>query len=268
MILNCPICGSAVVNDYLATARHKLVKCVSCGLIRVADFRSEETSYAEDGYFAERNQYVQRWDEFSAIFDNLMAKIARFKRAGRLLDVGSGVGCLISSALRHGYTAQGVELSAWASRFAREEKGLDVFSGLLENAELESGSFDVVVINHVLEHVEKPGSILLEIRRLLKPDGLLVIGVPNIGSIMARLKGEKWASLKPEEHIWHFTPATFRRLVRDTGFKEVWFEAKDNYTVNDWGIKAIIVRGINALARLTNRSEAMLLFCEKAGSVK
>lgn len=60
----------------------------------------------------------------------------------------------------------------------------------------------MVVINHVLEHVDNPRLMLSEIRRILKRDEIIMVSVPNIGSLMARIKGSKWESLLPEEHIW------------------------------------------------------------------
>lgn len=262
--MNCTICGEVDADEYLTVGRYQFVKCRTCDLITIANFSHEETSYVADDYFVLKNRYVERWEDFSTLFDGLMTKIGRFRKSGKLLDVGAGVGCLVASALRYGFSAQGIEVSKWAARFAREEKGLPIRTGLLEDAEFGPDYFDVVVINHVLEHVDDPKGMLAEVRRILKPGGMLVIGVPNIGSIMAHLKGGRWASLRPEEHIWHFTPVTLKHLVRESFFKELWFEAKDNYEVEGWGAKDLAIRAINALAVATNRSEAMLLFAEKA----
>lgn len=234
-------------------------------MIRTDDFAAQARSYDDDDYFVSRNRYVQQWEMFSRIFDLLMEKIVRFKPGGRLLDVGAGVGTLVAAAHARGYTACGVELSPWAARFASEDKGLDIFTGLLESAGFPNQGFDVVTINHVLEHLENPQATLQEIGRILAPDGLLVIGVPNIGSIMAGLKGARWASLRPDEHIWHFTPATLRRLVQQSGFEELYFESRDNHQVAGWGPKDLAVRLINAVAVVFGRSEAMLLFCKKSG---
>jgi len=261
-VVFCGLCGSSEAAGYLGVREYRLVRCRGCGLVYVANFGIGGTAY-EDDYFIRKNQYVNSWDDFCAVFEVLVNKIVRFKQTGTLLDVGSGVGTLLHVARNRGFTVKGVELSPWASAFARDEKGLDVTTGMLEDAMLRTASFDVVVINHVLEHVPDPRVLLAEIRRILKDDGLLVIGVPNIGSIMAQLKGARWASLKPEEHIWHFTHATLRRLVAEAGFGEICFEAKDNYPVSGWGVKEILQRVINLIAVLTDRSEAMLLFADK-----
>jgi 2-polyprenyl-3-methyl-5-hydroxy-6-metoxy-1,4-benzoquinol methylase len=228
---------------------------------------TEETPYADGDYFTRKNRYVARWDEFYGMFEFLVDKIARFKQGGAFLDVGAGVGTLMYAAGKKGFAVTGVEISPWASLFAREEKGLNVMTGSLEDMNLLTESFDVVVLNHVLEHVDRPRNLLSEVKRLLKKDGLLVIGVPNIGSLMARIKKSAWASLRPEEHIWHFTPTTLRRLLDDIGFREIYFEAKDNYPVQGWGPFKLFRRIVNGIAEASNRSEAMLLFAEKNNNV-
>jgi len=260
--MNCGLCGSAKNVIFLMTESYRLIKCEECGLIYTDSFGKSQ-SYAEKDYFVLKNQYVDRWDEFCVIFDSLLDKIVKFKRTGRLLDVGAGVGTLLFVAARRGFVVQGVEVSEWASAFAREEKGLDVLTGTLEDARLETETFDVVVINHVLEHVVNPRTLLVEVHRILKNDGLLVIGVPNIGSIMACLRGSKWKSLRPEEHIWQFSPVTIKWLAKETGFTELYFESRENYPVIGWGPKAVLIRIINGVSVLTGRSEAMLLFATK-----
>jgi 2-polyprenyl-3-methyl-5-hydroxy-6-metoxy-1,4-benzoquinol methylase len=261
--MNCGFCGSSTSALLLRSGSHRLVKCASCGLVYTDSYGAGATSYAEDDYFTRKNQYVSRWNEFCDIFEPLLDKVVRFKREGKLLDVGAGVGTLLSVAARRGFIVQGVEVSEWAAAFARKEKGLDVLTGPLENACLETESFDIVTINHVLEHVQDPLALLREIHRILKNDGLLVIGVPNFGSIMAGLLGAKWPSLRPEEHIWHFTPATLTQMIAKSGFDEAYFEAKENHPGAGWRPAALLRKIINPLAVLTSRSEAMLLFATK-----
>lgn len=259
--MQCGLCGSENKKNHLKSGRYHLVRCAECGLVYTDNFYESDISYHDDHYFTQRNQYVQRWDEFCALFSILFDKICRFRQGGTLLDVAAG--CLAATAAKRGFTVCGVEVSDWAARFAREEKCLRVFTGKLEEAGFEPGFFDVIVINHVLEHVEKPRLMLQEARRLLKPEGLLVVGVPNIGSIMATLKGGRWASLLPEQYVWHFSPATLRKLLEVSGFRELYFEARENYPVAGWSIESVFRRVVNALSVMTNRSEAMLLFCSR-----
>jgi SAM-dependent methyltransferase len=260
----CPVCNGVKLKAFIKADMYQLRQCESCGLIRTDEFDAGGTSYETDEYFVDKNRYLESWGKFCLLFDGLLDKITAFKKTGLFLDVGCGVGCLLNCAKERGFTAQGVEISPWAAGFAREKTGLDVVTGSLEEAAYHSDMFDVVVVNHVLEHVPDPGTLLREIQRIVKPDGLVVVGVPNAGSIMARLAGAQWASLRPEEHRWHFTPDTIKALVRKEGFLLLHFEARDNYAAVGWGLKTIVRRVINGIAVLTDRGEAMLVFATKS----
>lgn len=245
---------------------HVLERCSGCGLVYVANFSPDSISYRSDEYFVRKNEYVQHWEEFCVLFRRLLEKIERYKPHGDLLDVGAGVGILLHVARQRGFITHGVEVSEWASAYARDERKLDVVTGTLEDAAYPDTQFDVVVINHVLEHVPDPLEMLRNARRILKDDGVIVVGVPNIGSIMAGVLRERWPSLRPEEHIWHFNPFTLRRLIWKAGLREVHFEARDNYTACGWRPKAVARRVINGASVLTNRSEAMLIITMKQHS--
>lgn len=265
MISPCPICGAETVKEFIKAETFQLMQCDSCGLLWTDAFDKRGISYDTDEYFVDKNRYLESWDTFCLHFDGLLDKITAYKKTGTFLDVGCGVGCLVSRAKERGFSSEGVEISTWAAGFARDRKGLNVITGSLEEAAYAPDMFDVVVVNHVLEHVPDFGVLLREVRRILKSDGLLVVGVPNIGSIMARFAGAQWASLRPDEHRWHFTPETIKALIKKEGFCRLSFEARDNHPVVGWGLKSILRRLINWIALITNQGEAMLVFAIKSG---
>ncbi len=262
----CCICDCAEVAPRFTLGTHAFVQCNHCKLVYIANFTFDDSTYKSDYYFVLKHEYVKRWDEFCSLFEHLVARIMRFKQEGIFLDIGAGVGTLVQVAGDHGFRAHGVEVSEWASAYARDERGLNVVTGTIEDAAFPDAYFDVIVVNHVLEHVTDPAKLLGEANRILKDNGVIIVGVPNIGSIMSRLLRERWPSLRPEEHIWHFTPRTLRRLMNKTGFQEIWFEARDNYSAQGWGPRSIARRIINRVSVLTDRSEAMLLFAQKQPS--
>jgi len=221
--------------------------------------------YDENSYFTERNNYLEKWEELSAHFNNILEKIKKYKPNGTFLDVGCSVGILLDVAGHNGFEVKGVEFSRWASEFARQQ-GFDVVTGGLIEAAYPEKSFDVVVMNHVLEHIPEPLEVIVEIRRILKDDGLLVIGVPNFGSHMAQLMKGKWFSLMPDQHIWQFTRESLVKLLRMAGFNEVYFEARDNHAIVGWRPVKIVQRLVNRFALLTNNAEAMLIFARKTGN--
>ena len=84
--------------------------------------------------------------------------------------------------------------------------------------QLPDASFDVVTLWDVLEHTPDPKSVLLECRRLLKPEGLLVVNYPDIGASISRLMGRKWVFLL-SVHLYYFTVETIQKMLAETGFE-------------------------------------------------
>jgi 2-polyprenyl-3-methyl-5-hydroxy-6-metoxy-1,4-benzoquinol methylase len=104
---------------------------------------------------------------------------------GRLLDVGCALGTFLALARDRGFEPHGVEISQFASTFAREKRGLDVFTGDLENYAAASGSFDVITFWDAIEHVTHPLENLKTARRLLRPGGLLLLTTDNFDCLVA-----------------------------------------------------------------------------------
>lgn len=259
----CPLCGTTdAARVYPGFAR-----CAKCGLVRTepppAPSPSDEAGLYGGDYFTQRNAYLARRDEFTRLFAALLDQVAVFKPAGRLLDVGCGPGLLLEEARRRGYTVAGCDVSAWAVDYARQQ-GLDARVGLLEDLAYPTASFDVALANHTLEHVPDPLPFLREMGRLLKSDGLLVIGVPNFGSLMSSLMRARWHALLPDQHYWHFTPATLDRMLRAAGFAPRRILTQTGSHKHASRARALALNAIVAVARPLNRSEGLLALCGKA----
>jgi 2-polyprenyl-3-methyl-5-hydroxy-6-metoxy-1,4-benzoquinol methylase len=139
----------------------------------------------------------------------------------RLLDVGCSYGFFLDTAQRRGWSVAGVELSTASASFARATYGLDVYTGLLADAPYDAGTFDVVTIRHVLEHVPNPAHLIAEAHTFLRPGGLILVAVPNLGSLAARLLGPQWWWIDPPTHLFYFTHATLARLLTQQGFESI-----------------------------------------------
>jgi 2-polyprenyl-3-methyl-5-hydroxy-6-metoxy-1,4-benzoquinol methylase len=135
---------------------------------------------------------------------------------GRLLEVGAGYGLFLAAAREAGWTTSGVELSRTGAQHAQDTLGLDVFCGQLEDAPLASG-FDVVCAWDTAEHVPDPLSFWRTVRSLVADDGVVLFSTPYVSSLPARLLGTRWWTLKPTEHIWHFTPRTHALVLARAG---------------------------------------------------
>jgi SAM-dependent methyltransferase len=135
---------------------------------------------------------------------------------GRMLDVGCGLGFLLSG-IKAGWERHGVEISAFAAGHA-EHQG-HIFQGRLEDAAYPDELFDLVVLYHVIEHVLDPLALLKEIRRVLKPSGWLLLGTPDFDSGAARRFGTNYRLLHDITHISLFSNESMHRFLRDHGFR-------------------------------------------------
>jgi 2-polyprenyl-3-methyl-5-hydroxy-6-metoxy-1,4-benzoquinol methylase len=127
---------------------------------------------------------------------------------GQILDIGAGTGEFLAVAGKDGWKTVGVEPSDKAKAIAKN-KGVS----FVENtSELESHSFDVISMWHVLEHVPNLDEQIKELKRLLKPTGTLIVAVPNFKSFDAKHYGNFWAAYDVPIHFWHFSKKAIQLL--------------------------------------------------------
>lgn len=129
---------------------------------------------------------------------------------GSILDIGAGTGEFLSVARQDGWKTIGVEPSDKAKAIAKS-KGV---SFVEQTSELESHSFDVISMWHVLEHVPDLNQQIKELKRLLKPNGTLIIAVPNFKSFDAKHYGKFWAAYDVPIHFWHFSKTAIKKLFQ------------------------------------------------------
>ena len=139
---------------------------------------------------------------------------------GRVLDVGCGTGGYLRLLRELGWEVYGVEVDEVACAEAKKWE-LDIFHGQLEEAGFPEDCFDLVRMNHVLEHLPRPLRSLKEAKRVLKEGGRLLIEVPNVASLSALLFGDRWYHLDVPRHLFHFSPRTLRPLLEKAGFAQV-----------------------------------------------
>lgn len=138
---------------------------------------------------------------------------------GVLLDVGCGLGAYLCLLRSLGWRVYGIESNRRAALYAQERLGLDVKGVHFEDAVFPENFFDVITMWHSLEHFPDPKRILLKANRLLKPGGLLLIGVPNDASMDRRLFGQHWNGAEIPLHLFHFNPISLRTALEITGFR-------------------------------------------------
>jgi SAM-dependent methyltransferase len=229
-VAQCPVCRGVRFDTAFEEPPYRVMRCCQCGLGVVSPRRSEDglvEMYGDDSYWRSGSPKTLGYHDYRAD-EPLYLKTFRRRldfalrggpRSGRALDVGCAAGFCMEALRERGFEVHGVEVSGVIARHAIERFGFEtVHVGVLQEAEYPDASFDVITMWDVVEHVVDPRSLLLEARRLLKPDGLLVLETQNIDSAFARLLGPRWHHYKHAEHVYHFTPGTIRKLVTDCGF--------------------------------------------------
>lgn len=140
---------------------------------------------------------------------------------GALLEVGCAYGLFAARALDRGWDVRAMDVSAAAVAHTRARLGIDVHHGLVDDAPVDPASLDVVAAWDVIEHVPDPSAFVDRLRSWLVPGGTLALSLPNVDSWPAKLLRERWWTLRPTEHIWHFTPRTLARTLHEAGFTQV-----------------------------------------------
>lgn len=211
----CNLCGGEKSSLLLSKGGHDVYQCGICGLAFTHPQPESISEQYDSSYF---DLYRRRRAFRLKRGDCRLRAIELLREPGRLLDIGCSLGYFVEAADTRGWQASGVEISSYAAEEARGF-GLDVRTGVLDEAGYEDGSFDCVTMWDVLEHVPDPTRHMLEVRRVLADGGLVVIGTPNLGHTQFRLKRERWRHLKPAEHIFYFQQASMQRLLDKSGFE-------------------------------------------------
>jgi SAM-dependent methyltransferase len=142
-----------------------------------------------------------------------------FSERGRILEVGSGRGRLLGELARRGWDATGTELSTHLAEATTRKFGVKVYAvPNLEACGFQAGYFDLILCHHVLEHLLNPLETLVEMHRIIKPSGHVVIAVPNFGGLVSTLTRSRWFALDVPRHLSHFTAETLRRAIEQAGF--------------------------------------------------
>jgi 2-polyprenyl-3-methyl-5-hydroxy-6-metoxy-1,4-benzoquinol methylase len=197
----------------------RYVKCRNCHLIYMNPL--ENIDKTSEYYRKAKSTHVPIVrDSYLRTAESQLRLIQTHAGGTNLLDIGCAQGFFLFTASKAGYTARGVEVSQDAAEYARCEFGLDVEGKPFEELRFGEADFDVVTLWQVLEHVPYPLMMLKEVRRILKPGGLVVASTPNIGGIPAKILGKKWWDIK-RLHINQFATSTLANVLRNAGFRNI-----------------------------------------------
>lgn len=216
--MKCILCGSDKFSEVYRLDSAKIVKCKKCGLVATTVGQKESyKSYHRD------TDYKKYEKHFRNIFLKRFRVISKYKKKGNVLEIGASTGTMLQIFKENGWEEWGVEPSG--SYKIAKKRGIKIMNEPFEKAKLPKEFFDLVILNHTLEHVENPLLVLRKVRKLLKADGICYIDVPNFDSLVSKISGKRFKYLLPHEHLYHFGPKTLRRLLDAAGFKAIYMKA-------------------------------------------
>lgn len=230
----CPLCGSThlkrvmtCTDSYASGEQFDLFRCDECGFT----FTQGVPVEAEIGKYYETPDYISHSDTKKGTMNALYHQVRRYmlgrkarlvmkeahRKSGKILDIGTGTGYFADAMQRRGWEVETIEKNPQARLFAKEHFGLEVKEEQALN-EFAPGTFDVITLWHVMEHLEHLDETWDKLCELLTDKGVLIVAVPNCSSYDAEKYGEHWAAYDVPRHLWHFTPATIQKFGSKHGF--------------------------------------------------
>lgn len=229
-VVRCPGCGSDKARPVAREFGITIARCRGCGLT----YTRTPLPDSQGHYHVDRELFERKYEPVFAgtaphgrdrNYDEHLGVLERATDGRDLLDIGSHAGFFLRRAVARGWKAVGIEPSPVTSALARERFGLDVRTGTLADAALPEGSFDAATMTDVLEHIAEPGPMLKQIRRLLRPGGVLFVKVPNVRyvrakcALLGRVPGLLDDCFDAREHLVYYSAPTLRRTLRAAGFE-------------------------------------------------
>ena len=230
--MRCVICGgseSKAVFEAGVAQPKRVLQCLGCGLmyvdledphkvhvpIPVYGGRYWNSAEFWEGHVAKQ---VRQLEDYRKIFDALET---RLPKGARILEVGCNIGVFMNWMEAQGYKVTGVEPEEHLVKYAQEHYRLNIIQSYLRDAPLEPGSFDVVLLLHVIEHMADPVGELDCMLRLMKENGILVVETPMYDSLVFRLLRHRERSISTPTHVFFYTRKTLRQLLEQRGFKVI-----------------------------------------------
>lgn len=274
---SCHFCGSdnlvLLAEETRIANMHpcSIVKCTGCGLM--CRNPVDNVPSFDDEYIEELDKYYRlEEEEQTSIYQDKIERIESFIKIGNILDVGCSRGFFLNYVESRGWIGVGLEPVCSTAQYAREQFGLEIINQSIEEASLPKEEFDVIHMNHVLEHVLNPKQCLRNCRRALKIDGILAIEVPNeFASIIVPLRRFLGRSLPaypvPSAHRYFFRPKTLINLIQNEGFRiihvRVFNRIFDRPDIASGLLKDLIKKSIRGIDRMLGKLPYIEVFATR-----
>ncbi|TAE68353.1 MAG: class I SAM-dependent methyltransferase [Bacteroidetes bacterium] len=234
-LTNCPVCEHdyfspfLVCKDYTVSEKEfQIVACQNCDF----KFTNPRPSAEEIGKYYHSDNYISHSNTKKGILAQIYQKVRKISlqaklkhiqkesqlEKGSILDYGCGTGNFLKICQENNWEVTGIEPEEIARKQAEDLLKINIKENIFET-ELKTKSFDVITLWHVLEHIHLLDETIEKLRELLKPNGILLIAVPNCASADAKKWKEYWAAYDVPRHLYHFTPQTLPLLLKKHSIK-------------------------------------------------
>ena len=220
MYSSCPVCGGAGLKSVWEVNGYTIASCGVCSLVFVQNRITPEelaAHYAGAGDEAYDDTNVECLNYYYQRLGDLIR--LRCPQPGRVLDVGCSRGWFLD--VMKGWECHGNEIVTADAMAARERYGDRIVASSFEEYPLREGYFDVIALQDVFDHFRDPMPALEKCRRMLRPDGLIVIKVHNISCLYAKLTGPGFYAVIPPSHLFYYDGRTLARALENSGFQVV-----------------------------------------------
>jgi 2-polyprenyl-3-methyl-5-hydroxy-6-metoxy-1,4-benzoquinol methylase len=239
--MKCPICGYnnnrvlhiiSVPYQINNSKNFNIVQCSECRLAHLNPLPEKEflSRFYESGYHKEKESFLNK---FLSYLNRRLAikELRKFKMGGKVLDIGCGRGAFLEEMQKVGYDSYGVEPSREGYEISSKIRNVKIFNCQISDCHFPNSYFDIVSLWHTLEHIPDPSALLKQIKRMLKPGGILVIEVPNFSCWGCRFFKTSWHQLDVPRHLFFFTKGSLLRLLESNGFEALKISTESFFTM-------------------------------------
>lgn len=217
----CICCNSPQNAPHLRGLR----RCAQCSHVW-ADLRlsHEELKRLYSREYFEGSEYLNYEDEYAALARNFRGRLSylsqRKPKCANLWEIGAAYGFFLAEARAY-FSVAGCDISEHATAYARDRLGLNVVTGDYLQMPAQPAMQDVICLWDTVEHLQEPQLYLEKAHVELKPGGILGLSTGDIGSIAARLRGEKWRLIHPPTHLHYFSSNSIMMLLQRLGYTNI-----------------------------------------------
>jgi 2-polyprenyl-3-methyl-5-hydroxy-6-metoxy-1,4-benzoquinol methylase len=227
----CPLCACQGSKRLFTTVYNQstfdIRQCNQCNLARTVSLDGITCTDIYDSqqyYGSGKNKFIPFLQNIRSRLSRMRAKrylslIPKSIKHPRVLDIGCAEGRLLQSFLEYGCDCYGIEHKSYPCERFLDIDRITYLSGDVDSIELEKGNFDIIVLWHVLEHMDNPDNVIKRIYELLSPEGIVIIAVPNFSCSEAVIFKEYWFHLDIPWHKYHFSKKSLQYLFSNNYLK-------------------------------------------------